>query len=262
MKAIQIHEHLRSVGTWVDWNRTCDGFKSGNTEMELTGIAVAWISVLPALKEAYRLGCNMFITHEPTFYNNPDDIADPEKEPIKSKLAFLEETGMAVYRCHDVWDVMPEIGIADSWATGLDLEQPPLATAKYYAVHKSPASTLGELARYIAGKVKPIGQEIVEVVGDLSQGVSKLAVGTGAITNAQTMHDLGADALLLTDDGMYFWGQAAWAIDLGLPILIVNHATAEEWGISNLAKYLARQFPDVPVHHISQGCMYGVVVSG
>jgi len=259
MKAIQVHEHLRGIGTWIDWSHTCDGFHIGDPETELTGVAVAWISVLPALKEAHRLGCNMFVTHEPTFYMNPQGIFDLEVEPNKSKKSFLEKSGMVVYRCHDMWDVMPEIGILDSWAKGLGLHQPPLATAKYYSVHESPAPTLGELARYVAEKIKSIRQETVQVIGNPNKRVSRIAIGTGAITDAQTMYELDPDALIVTDDGMYFWAAGAWAIDLELPMLIVNHPTAEEWGIANLAQYLARQFTNVPVRHIHQGCMYDVV---
>jgi len=56
------------VGTWVDWEAgaTCDGFKYGGPDTQIRGIAVAWQSSLPALRQAHELGCNLFITHEPT----------------------------------------------------------------------------------------------------------------------------------------------------------------------------------------------------
>src|SRR5687767_878451 len=38
----------------------------------------------------------------------------------------------------------------------------------------------------------------------------------------------GPDALLVTDDGMRFWADGSWAIDRDLPLLVVNHATADE----------------------------------
>ena len=44
-----------------------------------------------------------------------------------------------------------------------------------------------------------------------------------------------------------------------LPLLVVNHATAEEWGLRSLAAYLQAQFPGVPVRHFPQGCLYRVV---
>ncbi|HEU5317548.1 MAG TPA: hypothetical protein VFX49_15655 [Chloroflexota bacterium] len=33
-------------------------------------------------------------------------------------------------------------------------------------------------------------------------------------------------------------------------------ATAEEWGMRSLAAYLRTHFPDVPVHHLPQGCQH------
>jgi len=64
------------------------------------------------------------------------------------------------------------------------------------------------------------------------------------------------DALLVTEDGIRFWADGSWAIDRDLPLLVVNHATAEEWGMVSLTAYLRQQFPGVPVHHFPQGCQY------
>ena len=66
----------------------------------------------------------------------------------------------------------------------------------------------------------------------------------------------GPDALLVTDDGMRFWADGSWALDRDLPLLVVNHATAEEWGMQSLATYLKVHFPGIPVHHFPQGCQY------
>ena len=46
------------------------------------------------------------------------------------------------------------------------------------------------------------------------------------------------------------------AIDRDLPLLVVNHASAEEWGMRSLATYLKAQFPGLPIHHLPQGCLY------
>ncbi len=65
MNAVELHEHMMSVGSWVHWNATCDGFKAGDPHAEVMGIAVAWQSTLPMLRRASRKGCNLFVTHEP-----------------------------------------------------------------------------------------------------------------------------------------------------------------------------------------------------
>jgi len=89
--------------------------------------------------------------------------------------------------------------------------------------------------------------------------VTKVGIGCGAITNKEIMVSLGADALIVTDDGIEYLGDGGWALDRGTPMITVNHGTAEEPGIRNLASYIAERFPDVKTHYLAQGCMYGCV---
>ena len=264
MQAVDLDRHMRSVGHWVDWSTTVDTFKFGDPNAEVKGIAVAWMSLQRSLEEASAAGCNLFVTHEPTFYAHRDD--DPtvfEHEHARRKRGFLERTGMVVYRCHDVWDRMPEIGIVDSWATGPRARRPP---GRGGAILRGTTSgsrlAVSALAEHVARRVRPLGQGCVQVVGDPEKLVSRIAVGTGAITNVVQMAGLGGDALIVTDDGIRFWQGGSWAVDAGIPLIVVNHATAEEWGMRSLARYLAEQFPRVPVRHLPQGCMYSVLPGG
>lgn len=215
--AIDLHRHLQSVGRWVDWQNTCDGFKFGLPNTPVKAIAVAWQSHQATLEEAHHRGCNLFVTHEPTFYSHmDDDAALKESAPGRRKMAFLQETGMVVYRCHDVWDRFPEIGVRDAWSEFLGLGQP-LRTEGYYNLHRVPSTTAWELVQSIATRVAELGEQSVRFVGNRSQIVRKLALGTGAITDVRKMVALGADAVLATDDGTTLWRDAAWAGDLGIP---------------------------------------------
>ena len=49
------------------------------------------------------------------------------------------------------------------------------------------------------------------------------------------------------------------AIDMGLPVILVNHAVAEINGMKLLAGHLQEKFPELPVHFIPQGCMFRLV---
>ncbi len=258
MTAQDLHEHMRKVGPWVDWDGgTCDGFKWGDPATQVTGIAVAWMSTLSALRQARDLGCELFITHEPTFYAHMEDNdAMRATQPAQAKIDLLDESGMVVYRCHDVWDVFPKLGVVDSWAAGLGLSGPPVAEAKYYAAYEVGPVTVEQLAREIAARVRPLGQNAVEYSGPPDQAVTRLAVGTGAITNPFQMLELGADCLLVTDDGVCGWAQTTWLIDQGIPSIRVNHCVAEEWGVENLAGYLRETFAPVPVHYVGIGSLY------
>ena len=50
-----------------------------------------------------------------------------------------------------------------------------------------------------------------------------------------------------------------WAVELDIPLIIVNHTVSELAGIRELAQHLQAQFPQVPVHYIPQRCVYNLV---
>ena len=267
MKAIEIFNHLKQKGTWVNWNRTSDHFLFGDPETEVKNVAVGWMATIPNLKRALELGCNLFITHEPLYVGIPNEFGVYTAvgnmleldDPWVLKGKWMEEQKIVVFRCHDVWDDFPEIGIHGAWAKWLGLDDL-VYSEKFYEVHRvgdgDNGLKLGDLAKKIVEKTKIIGQDVVQVIGDLDKKVSKIAIGTGAITNYRHMHMMGADVLLLTDDGTKLWESAQWSEDSEVPIIIVNHATAEEPGIRALAKYIQAQYPDLKINPIERGCLY------
>ncbi|MCD6301928.1 MAG: Nif3-like dinuclear metal center hexameric protein [Anaerolineae bacterium] len=263
MIARDLDLHMRSVATWVAWdNGTCDGFKYGDPDTMVTGIAVAWQSQLSALKEARACGCNLFVTHEPTFYAHmDDDQALLASEPAVTKQKFLDDAGMVVYRCHDVWDVIEGEGVIDRWVARLELG-PVVAGDRYHRVIEVPTVTAWELASQIGQRVSALDEQTVAFIGERSTMVHRLGVGTGAITDVRKMVDMGADAVLVTDDGVLLWREGAWLADLGIPAMVVNHTTAEIPGLLGLEEHLRRTFDGVPVHFVGQRCGYEILNAG
>ena len=86
--------------------------------------------------------------------------------------------------------------------------------------------------------------------GDRGKMVQRMAIGTGAITHLPSMYELKPDVILATDDGMNFWTSGLWSLDLDIPLLIVNHATAEKPGMQAMARYLRGVFPGTSVEYI------------
>ncbi|MBO3803131.1 MAG: Nif3-like dinuclear metal center hexameric protein [Candidatus Brockarchaeota archaeon] len=275
MKAVELHRHMQEIGTWVDWQRTRDQFLAGDPESEVEGIAVSWMPTFFTLNEALKAGCNLFVTHEPLYSAVVDgkgrvvggavlkeagvDALIGKDDAWVKKAAWLEEKGVVVYRCHDVWDNFPGIGIHGAWAKWLGFDGKPILEKRYYEVHEVGNVAVRELAHRILQKVKPLGQDAVGVVGDLGKRVSRIALGTGAATDYREMHSMEADVLLLTDDGTRLWESGQWSLDSGVPIIIVNHSTSEEPGMRTLAKYIKEKFPHVPVVEIPVGCIYNVI---
>jgi len=275
MKAKELDEHMRTVGTWVDWQHTRDQFLAGDKGSDVTGIAVAWMPTFSTLHKALQARCNLFGTHDALYSAVVDtggniiggaslremdlNATIGEDDAWVRKRKWLEDKEMVVYRCHDVWDDFPDVGIHGAWADWLGFNGSPIARRKYYEVYEVGNIALKELAEKILERVKLLGQDSIGVIGELERKVSRIALGTGAITEYREMHSMGADVLLLTDDGTRLWESGQWSLDSDISLLIVNHSTAEEPGMRALATYIQKKFPKVPVIEIPVGCIYKTV---
>lgn len=259
--ARDIDRYMRRIGPFVDWTSTCDTFKTGEPDSPVHAIAVSWMSTLDNLREAHERGCNLFITHEPTFYSHMDD--DPvfdDDACTKTKRAFLADTGMIIYRCHDVWDRYPREGILDTWAAALGLTATPVAGETFMRVVPIEPMPARAFAEHLAAKVAPFGQEAVPVVGDPDQPVTRIGIGTGAICSGRDYVRMGADAGIVTE--ITWWRDARWFQDMGVPLFVVDHTVSEEPGMMSLAEHLDRAFAEVRVEYLPTQCPYRLIGPG
>jgi len=126
MLARHVDDYLRSLdGGWVDWDDTTDMVVAGDPDTEITGIAVAWMPYRWTLQRTHDLGSNLLVTHEPTYFNGQHEGDRMFRFPqVREKQRWIEEAGLVIARCHDVWDRLPGIGILDAWASFLELGDP------------------------------------------------------------------------------------------------------------------------------------------
>ncbi len=252
MNTTDIREHLLARAPWVDPQTTVDTIKAGDPGRPVTTVGVGWVASIDNLRRAHELGCELFISHEPTFWEH----GAPERrrrgvEPGLTKSRFLAETGLVVLRVHDTWDNWPGIGIRDSWAAGLGLTRFLAGDpTRWHAVYAIEETTLAEFARYIAGKVAVLGQDSVQVIGDPAQRVSRPALGVGCGGPDTDAVALGADVLIVCFDGASYWQDRQRFAELGLGVITVEHGTSEMWGLENLARYLRQTFPALTVHYL------------
>ena len=261
MNARDVREYLKTMdGGWVNWENTVDTFKSGDPTTEVRGIAVGWMGYTWTLQRALELDCNMFITHEPTYYNHHDTDQNVFRyQGVAAKRKMIEDSELIILRCHDLWDQVPEIGIPDSWATQLGFEYP-VDGEGYFRVYDVSGQTALTVAQRVAGKVKELGQNSVQLIGPEDQPVSRVAIGTGAITPFTSFIDnYQVDLAICTDDGFTYWRDGAFSIDMGVPVIVVNHAVSEVHGMKLLADHLADRFLPLPVHFIPQSCIFKLV---
>ncbi|HWB87756.1 MAG TPA: Nif3-like dinuclear metal center hexameric protein [Acidimicrobiia bacterium] len=261
LRAGDVAAYLTSLAPpWEYPDDTVDTFKAGGPDTEVTGIAVAWLPFTWALHRAIELGCSLFVTHEPTYYDHHDRREELFQLEIPAgRRALLEEAGMAVLRCHDLWDRFPGEGITTSWGDHLGLDRL-VDSDDYSRVYAIDPTTAREFAAVVASRTAGMGQPGVHLIGDGDRRVETVCIGTGAISPyLELVSRFEPDLVICTDDGMDYWRDGAFAVDGGPPIVVVHHGVTEEPGVARLAERLRRAFPDIPVHHIEQRCMYEFV---
>ena len=249
MKANDFHKHCMKIAHWVNWKDTVDQFMYGDPEIDVKGIGVTWLATDAVINKAAQMGLNFVISHEGAFY--PQFLeSETEKGHHENKRKLMKKLGITLMRCHDTWDRMPEVGIPDSWADFLGFTSEPRDVKSFYKICNVEGLTVEDVAKRVLEKIKPLGQKHVSVIGNLKKKVSRLAVGTGAITNPPQMHELGADVILGTDDGVHTTYCGLWSLDLDIPVLVVNHPTAELPGMMEMARYIENHFPDISVKYL------------
>jgi putative NIF3 family GTP cyclohydrolase 1 type 2 len=253
-------DYMRRTADWVDWDDTVDGVIVGSLDAEVSRAAVAWIPDSVSLRRAVEMGCELFITHEPTLYSHGGELEHAGEWPgAEEKRRYIEHSGLTVLRCHDTWDRMPEVGIPWAWAGFLELGEEPVESRPFLNVYRVDQTTLEELAQRVADRTTLLGEPRVQVAGDPALEVNRLGVGTGCFCDPRAYREMGADAGLVCDDGTAYWREIQWAVDHGFGIIRVNHGTSEEPGVRAMCEHFAEQFPGVTFRHLSQGCRFRLV---
>ncbi len=254
MNTKDVHDYFLSSSPWVNVETTVDTVKAGDPTKEINVVAVGWMATMQNLYAAHQLGCDLFITHEPTFWEHTvTESGFRSVEPGISKTRFLQQTGMVVLRLHDSWDNWPEIGIRDSWARGLGLTQF-IAEDKtrWHAVYQIEETTLAEFAKYIASRVRVLGEDSVRVMGNPAMRVSRPSLGVGCGGPDLDMFRLGSDVFIVCYDGASYWAARERFFELGVAVIVLEHGTTEMWGMESLACHLRTVFPCLDIHYLAE----------
>lgn len=250
-----ILEYLLANSPWVDRERTVDTVKSGDPSRPVRKAGICWYPSIWDIRAAVSSGCDLLITHEPTFWHHSQG-EEPwrTRGPGIAKSQVLQESGLVILRAHDTWDNWPVDGIRDSWARYLGLGEPiregsELRWTALYAVEEQP---LRRFARYVAGRVRKLGEDAVQVMGDPDRLIRRVAVGVGCAVPDHEMVEAGADVLIVCFDGASYWGHRERNVEAGAAVITVEHGTSEMPGLMALRDHLARRFPSVEFVFIAE----------
>lgn len=253
--------HLRDL-LWdlhpgLDRDRTVDQIIAG-PDQDIRQAAVCWMPYSWAVAEAAARGANLLVAHEPTFYDHFEfrqGLDERFQEAKAEKEKLIQELGITILRCHDVWDAVPGIGVPDSWGRFLGLGAP-IASTTYHRLYRVEKRTAEEAARDIAQKTKAAGQSVLAFYGNPEAQVETIAIGTGCCSTPHDLFSLGADLVVSVDDIIRSWIDGEWAADTGRPILVVNHGVSEACAMDSLAAKIQELAPGIQTSVIQQGCSY------
>ena len=252
MTTNDILRHMLANSPWVDPEKTVDRIIHGDGAKAIRRAAVCWYPSIHTLKSAIDADCDLLITHEPTWWDHFDGPGGwRNKAPGFKKTIMLEESGLVVLRLHDTWDNWPVIGVRDSFAKGLGLDEFVAEdSTRFHAMYKIPEQTLSSFARYIAGKVAPLGEDAVQVIGDPDMVVSRPSIGVGCLGPQEDMIEMGSDVLIMCFDGCEYWRVRDRLAEHGVGVITLEHGTTELWGIESLAHYIGETWKDLNVIYL------------
>jgi putative NIF3 family GTP cyclohydrolase 1 type 2 len=234
---------------------TVDTFKDGDPATPVKGIAVTMMATFDVLQRAAAQGCNLVITHEPTFWGHLDSyepMASENDAVLQAKRDFIKAHNMVIFRFHDHIHQMKPDMIVTGVIKALDWQkfQSPDSNLKYIL----PETTLGELAADIQ---KRLGSRTLRVTGDPSVKVSKIGFSpgfSGFDRNRKLLQDPDVDVLMYGE--AHEWETIEYAVDAITAgkkkgLITMGHIPSEEAGMKECAEWMKTFVPEVPIHFVS-----------
>lgn len=237
----------------IPWmTQTRDTFKAGDAQTPVKGIAVTMMATLDVLKRAAANGQNLIITHEPTFFDDPDKsetVPLGEKdEVLAEKRAFIEKNHLVIWRFHDHQHRMAsdQVELGNAHKLGWETYQDP---SNQY-LFTLPETTVGKLAEEVKRR---FGISAVRVVGDREMKVTRVALSPGF---AGAKREIGAlempDVQVLLAGETREWETVEYVADAVTEgrhkaLIVLSHVPSEQSGMEECVRWLKTFVNEVPI---------------
>jgi len=254
-------------GDWPDSGP--DGFKAGNPETAVRGVATTAMATMEVLKLASKDGLNLVITHEPTFFGRQDGPAAAlnaggrgpagvsASDPVyTAKKEFIDKNGLVVFRLRDHWQARKENDLTTGLAESLGWTR--YRVSGDDAIYDIPASTLEETVAWIREKLKLRGG--LRAVGDRRSRVRRVMLHPGLMA-VNTMLDRFSGTDLIVAGEVREWECVHYAADINTSgerrsLVTIGRVVSEDPGMRSCANWLKPLAREVPVRWITVGDPY------
>jgi putative NIF3 family GTP cyclohydrolase 1 type 2 len=244
-----------------------DGFKAGNPNTPVKGIATTAMATMDVLKRASAAGANLIITYEPTFFGRHDRPASTQPargpaglaadDPVyRAKEEFIEKNGLVVYRLRDVWQSHKENEITSALAESLGWAKGRVKPDD--ALYDIAPATAEDTVALIRKKLNLRGG--LRAVGDRKAVVRRVLLHPGFMT-AATMWQRYEDADLTVAGEVREWENTHYAADIYTVggkrgLVTIGRVVSEDPGMRACATWLNTIVKGVPAHWITVGDLY------
>ena len=237
---------------------TVDTIKGGDPNTVVTGIVTTFLDTYQVLEKAVADNKNFIITHEPTFYNHPDDMTVLGDDPVQAqKLAYIKEHHLVVWRFHDTWHLRQPDGILEGVVDEFGWK--PYQSAADPHLFTIPPTTLTQLAATLRAKA---GSHLMRVIGDPNMPLTQVALLPGAAGLVRQVKMLERDDVqVLVAGEAAEWETVEYARDATAQgrhkaLILLGHEVSEEAGMRYCAQWLKDVLPGVPIEYIRAGEPY------
>jgi putative NIF3 family GTP cyclohydrolase 1 type 2 len=254
-----------------------DGFKAGDPNTPVKGVATTAMATLNVLKRASAAGSNLIITYEPTFFGRQDGPTPtasapagsngraPGRSPFRltqddpvyqAKEQFIEKNRLVVYRLRDAWqsrkgnDMTSALAESLGWAKG--------RVKPDDVLYDVPAATAEDTVALIRSKLNLRGG--LRAVGDRKATVRRVLLHAGFMTPA-VMWQRYEEADLTVAGEVREWENTHYAADIYTVgekrgLVTVGRVASEDPGMRACATWLKSIVKEVPAHWITVGDLY------
>lgn len=232
-----------------------DTFKFGGPDTTVRGIATSAFVTMEVIEKAAAAGLNMIIPHEVTYWNDRDDVAVVNADPLyQAKVDLMRRHDIVVFRIHDHMHAQrPDFTyVGSARAVGLDSRYETAPGSHRFVI---PETTIGALA---ASVKQHTGARAPRVVGDPEARVSRIQLGVGYASPMLNNPDV--DVIISGEqqesDGAF--DSPAYALDamaagIAKGWIMLGHVVSEEAGMLEMAEWIKGFVPEVPVQLIKAG---------
>ena len=249
------NEMITYFGKLDEGELTCDTYKSGNPDNEITGVGISMFATPEVIKECVNQNINFLIVHEPAFYNHWDDHIPNKLAEEKKK--FIENSGVTIARYHDYGHITGNDLIYEGEIKFSGLEGRKIIT-DICAVNRfelAEALTAKELAAKLE---KNLGIKHIKIAGSPDKKGKIISCCFG--TPGHVAEELADNDFVLTGE-ICEWEIGEMARDyaqLGYnkAVLVMGHIGSERAGMMHLADMVKEKHPELNIKYIECGEVY------